>query len=205
MFSFFRGSPAPSPTPEEPLTIIGDDIHVLPVDDSGLPLFLPTVLSRICAGCSEVGIFRTCGNRRTIDELARAGLNPLKFVVPDSAFVPDLTSFLKDWLRSLPEPILTPRAVNDHLSDSAESVWEVLRWLDPLNRKCIARIFAMLRTVLAHQEENKMNIENLAICFAVSFTQMNEGLSRELDFQFFFESAVQKLNAAGTDFDVFAD
>ena len=204
MFSFSKKEPESVPQePEKLPNIIGDDIHILPVDDKGIPIFLPIIVGKICDECTTVGIFRTCGNRKTLDKLGNAALNKIKFVIPEGTYLPDLTSFLKEWLRSLPEPILTPSIVNEYLNEKPESVYEVLRWLDPLNRKCIAYIFHMIKVILDHQEENKMNFENLLICFAVSFTQSNEGLKDEFEFQFFYENAIKKINNNGYDFDIF--
>ncbi|KAH0786952.1 RhoGAP domain containing protein [Histomonas meleagridis] len=203
---FKRNETQPEPTPEpekKEETIFGMDIHLLPVNDNGCPIFLPIVIDEIIKNANVQGLFRICGSHRVVQEIGHAALDPVKFVPPPDCHIHEYTSFLKQWLRSLPEPILTTEVVNTYYrKDDPKSVSETLMLLDPLNRRCIALIFKALKAILSKSSVNMMTFQNLDICFNLSFLQTDSPYQYkdDFDFEFFYSTLIKKLNKDGTDF-----
>ncbi|KAH0786610.1 RhoGAP domain containing protein [Histomonas meleagridis] len=205
--SFFKRNEPQEEQPPEPEkkeeTIFGMDIHLIPVNDNGCPIFLPIVIDEIIKNAEVQGLFRICGNHRIVQELGHAALNPVNFVPPAECRIHEYTSFLKQWLRSLPEPILTNDVVNNYYNkEDPKSVSEMLLYLDPLNRRCVALIFKALRAILSKSSINMMTFQNLDICFNLSFLQTDSKFQYKDDFEFepFYTVLVQKLNKEGNDF-----
>lgn len=186
-------------------TIFEKEIHTLPVDDNGIPIFLPIIIDEIISKSSFTGIFRICGNYAIVQQMGKLALNNIAFIPPDNAGVYDFASFLKQWLMSLPEPILCPSVVNEFFKNgNKESVYETLLYMDPLNRKCVALIFRVIDSILSNSETNLMTFENLSVCFFGSFLQqMNNDLYKsDFDLHFFYETSMKIINEKGTDFNL---
>ncbi|KAH0795585.1 RhoGAP domain containing protein [Histomonas meleagridis] len=186
-------------TKEEP-TAYGTDIHALPVNDNAIPVFLTLICNEIIKQANVVGLFRVCGDHMIVQELGKAALS-YYFWVPQCS-VHDLTSMLKQWLRMLPTPILTPSVVNKCYKNDKESCLEILRELDPLNRKCIATILATIQIVIDQSETNQMTFSNISICFVPSFLQNGKDIEVTFDFQLFFDTCIEYMNADGNDIDI---
>lgn len=186
-------------------TIFEKEIHLLPVNDNGLPIFLPIIIEQIISKSDFTGIFRICGNYSIVQEMGRLATDISKFVPPSNANVHDYASFLKQWLRSLPEPILSPSVVNQYFqNENKESVSETLLYMDPLNRKCIALIFSALKIILSKSEVNLMTFDNLSVCFLGSFLQQMDDkyYKQDFNFHFFYETSMEMINEKGTDFNL---
>lgn len=94
--------------------------------------------------------------------------------------VPDInviTGLLKEYLRELPEPVFSNclyqmlvDAMGVFLPDdpdgNAKLVFSILDCLPKANRNCLVHIMDHLSKVTAQSSRNKMNSQNLAICFA---------------------------------------
>jgi hypothetical protein len=181
-------------------SVFGQPLESLSLNKNGIPGFLP----RACQICQEfattVGIFRLCGDHSFVQELGVI-LNFPSASIPPSGGVHDVTGFLKLWLRSLPEPLLTPSIANQYFEPgNPESALEILRHLAPLNRQCLAVLFSTLNTVLQHSAVNQMSLANMAICFTTSLLQNNKDLSSSFKFSEFFSKAREIVNSQGDDF-----
>lgn len=185
-------------------TIYGKDIHILPKNEKGVPLFLPLVCEEIIKQANTKGIFRICGDHMIVQELGKAALSP-NFWVPKCS-VHDLASFLKQWLRALPKPIINPDLINQLYGDGNENnILDILGVLDPLDRKCIAIIFATVQIVVDQAAINQMTFSNIEICFKPSFMQNGCGILSKFNFKLFFDVCIRHMNPDGDDIQFFID
>lgn len=175
-------------------------IEVLPLNEDGVPFFLPIVIGKLLDNLKEEGIFRRCGSKKTIDQLGVAALD-VNFKIDDSITIHDLASFLKQWVRELPTPIITPSVVNEYYKDdSLDSTKAVLRNLAPVNRKCIAMIFSLLILTSDQSQFNLMTLSNIFVCILPSITQVYKDIEVRFNFQVFFDHCIELMNVDGNDF-----
>lgn len=180
--------------------IYGIPIEVLPLNEDGVPYFLPVVVNKILDNILVEGLFRLGGRRKTIDELGIAALD-VNFKVEDDITIYDVTSFLKQWIRELPIPLITPSVINEYFKDTTmESTKEVLRHLAPVNRKCLAMIFSLLALISDQSQTNLMTISNLFVCILPSIMQNFKDIEVRFSFQEFFDHCIELMNVDGNDF-----
>jgi len=85
-----------------------------------------------------------------------------------------VASLLKMYLHDLPEPLLT-KALHSRLlatqldknmsqDEKVEAVRGLLNQLPDINKAVLWNIMTFARAIAAHSEENKMNIDNIALC-----------------------------------------
>jgi hypothetical protein len=181
-------------------SLFGVALHSLRIIKSGVPTFVPPVCKSLIAHSTTVGVFRLCGNHLTVQKLGVL-LNVANPILPSDATVHDLASFLKLWLRSLPDPLLTPIIVNTfYVPGDPNSTHEILRHLDSTTRMTVAHIFSALAAIVKEANVNQMNMGNLAICFLTSLLQNGKGVDAGFKFQDFFEQSLGLLNEAQDDF-----
>jgi hypothetical protein len=182
--------------------MFGVPLHSLRSVKNTAPPFIPLVSRALISNCTTPELFRRAGNNATIQNLGVV-LNLADPVIPPEATVHDLASFLKLWLRSLPDPLLTPFIVNSfYVTGHPNSAAEILIRLDPTTRLTTAHVFAILRAILNESEVNEMTMGTLAICFLSSLLQNGKGLVPGFKFREFYEWAVEYLNDAGDDFNL---
>jgi hypothetical protein len=112
-----------------------------------------------------------------------------------------MASFLKQWLRDLPDPLISPDILNE-VYDTAidDSTVDVLSSLPGANRKCLAIICDAVITVLRNEAVNQMGHANLNTCFAGSLCQNQKGLHKAMPVLKFLENCHGKLCADKNDF-----
>ncbi|OHT12807.1 RhoGAP domain containing protein [Tritrichomonas foetus] len=182
------------------LQIFGLPIEVLPTNEYGVPFFLPVVINRLLEHVQEVGLFRRCGNHLTIERMGTEALD-VTFTIREGVTTHDVASFLKQWLRELPDPIVTPKIVNEYyVSETLESARAVLSHLLPVNRKSFAMICAILQLVADQSEVNLMTLSNLFVCILPSITQSNKDVTVKFKFGTFFKFCIELMNPDGNDF-----
>lgn len=168
--------------------------------NNNLPVFIPIVTDFLMSFSGVVGIFRLCGNYTMVQDLGII-FNLPECAVPPCASVHDVASFIKQWLRDLPEPLIPPDLINNVFNpqDPLTAI-SLLRQLPEINRKCLASLFAVLSLVLAQKSKNQMGPANIATCFVGSLTQDSKGLTKHFAFTLFFDTCVPYLNEDGNDF-----
>lgn len=182
------------------LSVFKIPIEVLPVNKDGVPFFMPVIINKLLENTKVVGIFRMCGSKRVIDQLGIEAID-VNFKIKENVGVHDLASFLKQWVRELPTPIITPSVINEYYKDdSVNSTKEVLRHLAPVNRKCIALIFSLLILISDQSDTNLMTLQNIYTCILPSILQYNQGIDVRFAFGTFFEQCIDLLNRDGNDF-----
>jgi hypothetical protein len=181
-------------------TLLGVPIENLHLNSDGVPVFLPVICSYVVRERQAVGVFRLCGDHSFVQELGVC-LNFPNVSVPPSGSIHDVASFLKLWLRSLPEPLLTPAVVNEYfVPEDPSSVDALLRNLNPINRKSLAMVLATMQIVVDMSHLNQMTFLNLIICFNTSLLQNNKNLTPNFKFTQFFTRCIELMNPDGTDF-----
>lgn len=177
-----------------------DDLPLTP--DKTVPSFIPVVRDFINKRSSSEGIFRKCGNFNLIQELGVVFAAP-SCAVPPSSTVFEVAGFLKQWLNSLPEPLITPSIVSAYLkptSNDPKQAVEILKHLNPLNRRTTAYIFSIMKAIINDSDKNKMHFANVQSCFITSLTQSQKGRYTPYSFSLLFRVGSQLLNDTETDF-----
>lgn len=182
-------------------SIYGKPLMDLPLTPDGVPTFLPVIIDYLSKKTKSQGIFRKCGSDRVVKELGILFSCP-QVAIPPSSTVDDVASFLKKWLRDLPEPILSPLIVNQYFrNNDSSSVIHVLSNLPKTNRKCLAYLFNLIKKILENSEFNLMTFDNIVTCFFISMNQSLSGSKSQINFKYFYTISYQLLNDKGEDFD----
>ena len=101
-------------------SIYGKPLMDLILTPDGVPTFMPVVVDFLLSNSKCQGIFRKCGSEHAVQELGILFSCP-QVAIPPSATVYDVGSFLKKWLRDLPEPLLTPIIANQYFRNNDPS------------------------------------------------------------------------------------
>ncbi|XP_071041965.1 rho GTPase-activating protein 100F [Parasteatoda tepidariorum] len=163
--------------------VFGVDLEtVLVREDSGygVPLIVKRCTEEVeKRGMDIVGIYRLCGSalrkRLLKEEFERSTVMANLSVehVPDINVV---TSLLKDYLRELPEPLLS-RSLYDMLVDglsvclpddpdgSAKLMFSILECLPKANLCTVLLLLDHMRLIASHCDRNKMTPQSLAMAF----------------------------------------
>ncbi|KAK8852973.1 GTPase activator activity protein [Tritrichomonas musculus] len=182
-------------------SIYGKPLMDLILTPEGVPTFLPVVINYLSSKTKSQGIFRKCGSTLIVKELGILFSCP-QVAIPPSSTVDDVASFLKRWVRELPEPLLIPIIVNQHFrNNDSSSVVSVLSNLPNTNRKCLAYLFHLIKKILDNSKFNLMTFDNIVTCFFISMNQSINGCKFQINFKYFYNISYQLLNDEGTDFD----
>ncbi|KAK4008868.1 hypothetical protein OUZ56_013994 [Daphnia magna] len=167
----------------KPHTSLEDDLPVF-----GVPLELAIqrsgshdgidlpVIVRCCIdyiedyGLQQEGIFRSSGLKTRVVELRRAYNNRENVVLKD-VDPPIVASLLKQYLRELPDNILTNELLSkfedaSSIKDSQlqeETFSSLIRQLPVYNRTLLSWLMVLMDHVIEKERFNKMNVQNLSI------------------------------------------
>jgi len=164
--------------------LFGANLEVV-LDHEQTPYQVPLIVKRCIdevekRGLDIIGLYRLCGAETKKNMLRAAFEESPEMVDLSSENVPDInviTSLLKEYLRELPEPVFSNclyqmlvDAMGVFLPDdpdgNAKLVFSILDCLPKANRDCLLHIMDHLSRVTSQSSRNKMNPQNLAICFA---------------------------------------
>jgi len=115
------------------------------------------------------GLFRNEGSKQVQDQLMSHFQNDVSPLLPEGVEAVEIATFLKNYLRELPEPILTfklydkiviaghsiPALIRDDLADLPVANWATLRLL-----------MGLFSNIAANSESNRMNARNLGLVLA---------------------------------------
>lgn len=118
------------------------------------------------------GVFRKNGNIRVLKEMCEQ-LDDVQLQREDwldffrEQNIIQLATFVKKYLRELPEPLLTSRLyklflLSNDKADSVPIIHFAICLLPKVNRDILLLVLALLNWVARHSSENKMGVENLA-------------------------------------------
>ncbi|KAI5523987.1 regulation of protein localization to cell-cell adherens junction [Trichomonas vaginalis G3] len=183
-------------------TTLQVDINYLPLNAEGIPSFLPIVLEFIHRNVQCEGLFRINGNKSNI-KMINESLSQHVPSLPQDSDVYDVAGFLKTWVSELPAPLVDPSLITKfYQNDAVSSTYDILNHLSPVCRKSVASIFYLIRDIINNSGFNKMQYENLEICFFYSFTHVYKSFPKGFNFKTFFIEACGYLNETGTDFEL---
>ena len=197
MFKLF--SKKSSPEKQPPQSVFKKPLESLPMSKNNVPVFYEIICNELFNHTNEVGLFRKCGSAIVIEHLSQLAMNK-DFQIPPNTSVNDMTSFIKQWLRELPDPIITPNIVNEFCKkNDPRSFAEILKHLNESNRKVIATMFAIMQLTADQSQINLMTLPNLFICIQPSILQKSN-YGSNFEFNKFFNCCIGLMNADGNDF-----
>ncbi|KAH3745169.1 rho GTPase-activating protein 22 [Pelomyxa schiedti] len=148
---------------------------------SEIPLFLYNAFQQLSLrGLQEEGIFRISGCMTEL-QLLKSSLEQARTVNLANFDVHTLTNLVKSYLRELPQPLIPSQISNTitqlmednskfpHLPESVlQSMKNSLFTLPPNNLALIRHLSRILKQVVDHSAENKMNTHTLLLVFVPS-------------------------------------
>ncbi|KAJ8298467.1 hypothetical protein KUTeg_024998 [Tegillarca granosa] len=157
------------------------------LDDIGFN-FIKKCLSVVeSRGLNEQGLYRVVGVNSKVNKLIAMGLDPKKkdkiqLDDPQQFEIKTITSAVKNYLRSLPEPLMTYKLHNQFIA-AAKQETNTLRVHDihTLVHKLPEPNFEMLELLMAHlqkiadnSDRNFMNVANIGVCFGPTLMRSEE-------------------------------
>eukprot|EP00048_Salpingoeca_helianthica_P016801 m.234304 g.234304 ORF g.234304 m.234304 type:complete len:626 (-) comp19545_c0_seq1:19-1896(-) len=144
---------------------------------SEVPLILTRIVDYLVdRALHEEGIFRKAGSAariKTLRQVVEDARGDVDFAKLD-ARAHDVSAVLKQFLREIPEPLLTSECIELFLAVPSLGNTELQLYtlqllvmlLPRVNRFCLRMLLDFLALVASQHEINKMNIANLAVVFA---------------------------------------
>ncbi|XP_032067344.1 rho GTPase-activating protein SYDE1 isoform X2 [Thamnophis elegans] len=143
-----------------------------------VPLLIQKCVTQIeKRGLKVVGLYRLCGSAAVKKELRDAFERDSAAVVLSEDLYPDInviTGILKDYLRELPTPLITDllyQVVLEAMSNRTvglevkEATTALLNCLPEAEKATLTMLLDHLSLVAAFHTFNRMNAQNLAVCF----------------------------------------
>ncbi|XP_072216918.1 rho GTPase-activating protein SYDE1 [Excalfactoria chinensis] len=154
-----------------------------------VPLLIQKCVAEIeKRGLKVVGLYRLCGSAAVKKELRDAFERDSAAVTLSEQLYPDInviTGILKDYLRELPTPLITPTLYHVVLEAMAKrtprappcerDAVPLLDCLPDVEKATLTRLLDHLSLVASFHDFNRMNSQNIAVCFGpVLLTQNQE-------------------------------
>uniref|UniRef100_A0A8B9TJJ3 Rho GTPase-activating protein SYDE1 n=1 Tax=Anas platyrhynchos TaxID=8839 RepID=A0A8B9TJJ3_ANAPL len=154
-----------------------------------VPLLIQKCVAEIeKRGLKVVGLYRLCGSAAVKKELRDAFERDSAAVTLSEQLYPDInviTGILKDYLRELPTPLITPTLYHVVLEAMAKrpprtppgerDAVTLLDCLPDVEKATLTRLLDHLSLVASFHDFNRMNPQNIAVCFGpVLLTQSQE-------------------------------
>ncbi|KAI5101352.1 unconventional myosin-IXa isoform X12, partial [Silurus meridionalis] len=153
----------------------GVDVSRLTHDDRSVPLVVENLINYIeMHGLYTEGIYRKSGSANKIKELKQGLDTDVSSTNLDDYNIHVIASVFKQWLRDLPNPLMTFELYEEFLramglQDKKEAVRGVYSVIDQLSRthlNTLERIIFHLVMIALQEETNRMSANALAIVFA---------------------------------------
>ncbi|XP_060887693.1 rho GTPase-activating protein 36 isoform X1 [Labrus mixtus] len=159
---------------------------------------VPRVLERCCShiethGLQTVGIFRVGSSKKRVRQLREDFDVGVDVQLDEEQSVHDVAALLKEFLRDMPDPLLSrelyPAFLHADLlrgSDQLQFLQHLLYLLPPCNCDTLLRLLSLLHTVQSYAQDsigtndeeicgNKMTAANLAVIFGPNLLQRERG------------------------------
>ncbi|XP_029470020.1 unconventional myosin-IXb isoform X3 [Rhinatrema bivittatum] len=153
----------------------GVRLCTLTSDNNAVPIVMEKLLEHVeMHGLYTEGIYRKSGAANRMRELKESLENDPNSVKLENYPIHTITGILKQWLRELPEPLMTFTQYGDFLSavelpDKREqlcAIYKVLEQLPQANHTTLERLVFHLVKVALIEDVNRMSPNALAIVFA---------------------------------------
>ncbi|XP_075439346.1 unconventional myosin-IXb-like [Ascaphus truei] len=152
-------------------------VHVgdLISETSSVPVVMEMLLEYLeMYGLHTEGIYRKCGAANRMRELKQSLENDPSSVKLDNYPIHVITGILKQWLRELPEPLMTFAQYNEFLravelpgkQEQLCAIYKVLGQLPQAHYNTLERLIFHLVKVAVMEDANRMSSNSLAIIFA---------------------------------------
>lgn len=172
-----------------------EPVYSLPkanTDDSSLDDVGFNFIKRcICAieerGLEDQGLYRVVGVNSKVNKLIQMGLDRKKadkvaLEDPSQYEIKTITSAVKTYLRSLPEPLMTYKLHPDFIAAAKQEaktlrlhdIHTLVHKLPPANFDMLDLIIAHLRRVSRCADKNLMTVANLGVCFGPTLMRPEE-------------------------------
>uniref|UniRef100_H3AIZ1 Rho GTPase-activating protein SYDE1 n=1 Tax=Latimeria chalumnae TaxID=7897 RepID=H3AIZ1_LATCH len=194
----------PSSTADREPRVFGVELRLLVERENSalkVPLLIQKTVSEIeKRGLKVVGLYRLCGSAAVKKELRDAFERDSAAVTLSEELYPDInviTGILKDYLRELPTPLITrtlyevvleamalrpPRMTSNGLEmdpEYSEQIVTLLDCLPEIEKATLKMLLDHLSLVASFHESNRMNSQNLAVCFGPVLLNQNQDPSRQ--------------------------
>uniref|UniRef100_W5M973 Myosin IXB n=1 Tax=Lepisosteus oculatus TaxID=7918 RepID=W5M973_LEPOC len=160
---------------EESGSHFGVRVCALTSSKNPVPEVLSILLEHVeMNGLYTEGIYRKSGSANRMKELHQLLESDPNTVVLDNYPIHAVTGLVKQWLRELPDPLMTFEHYSDFLravelpekQEQIQAIYKVLDQLPPANYNTLERLIFHLVTVAKHEQSNRMSPNALAIVFA---------------------------------------
>ncbi|XP_015220976.2 unconventional myosin-IXb isoform X2 [Lepisosteus oculatus] len=160
---------------EESGSHFGVRVCALTSSKNPVPVVLSILLEHVeMNGLYTEGIYRKSGSANRMKELHQLLESDPNTVVLDNYPIHAVTGLVKQWLRELPDPLMTFEHYSDFLravelpekQEQIQAIYKVLDQLPPANYNTLERLIFHLVTVAKHEQSNRMSPNALAIVFA---------------------------------------
>ncbi|XP_051989396.1 unconventional myosin-IXb-like isoform X2 [Xyrauchen texanus] len=153
----------------------GVPVCVLARAGDSVPFVIEKMLVHVeMNGLYTEGIYRKSGSACRAKELHQILEKDPKAVCLDNYPIHTISGLVKQWLRELPDPLMTYRLYNDFLyaadlpeaSERLRAIYRKLDELPPANFSTLERLIFHLVKVTKEEAQNRMSANGLAIVFA---------------------------------------
>ncbi|KAM9831513.1 LOW QUALITY PROTEIN: unconventional myosin-IXb [Neosynchiropus ocellatus] len=153
-------------------------------DKSPVPMVLEMMLEHVeMHGLYTEGIYRKSGSANRMKELHQRLETDPNVVCLEDYPIHTVTGLVKQWLRELPDPLMTFTHYNDFLhavelpekQEQLYAIYKVLEELPPANFNTLERLVFHLVRVCKEEASNRMSPNSLAIVFAPCILRCPDG------------------------------
>ncbi|KAL4608041.1 unconventional myosin-IXb [Arapaima gigas] len=156
--------------------LFGVPVSVMTSEDNTVPAILATLLEHVeLKGLYTEGIYRKSGAAQRMRELHQQLEKDMQSVCLEDYPIHTVTGLIKQWLRELPDPLMTYTHYSDFIhavelpekSEQLKAIYTVLDCLPTANFNTLERlVFHLVRLVAKEEAHNRMTSSSLAIVFA---------------------------------------
>ncbi|KAK3719890.1 hypothetical protein RRG08_040189, partial [Elysia crispata] len=157
------------------------------LDDVGFNFMRRSIATIESRGLSEQGLYRVVGVNSKVNNLLKVALDSKKadkvnYDDPSVWETKTITSAVKSYLRTLPEPLMTFK-LHENFIKAAKQESKTLRILDvhkyvhqlpQSNFEMLDMLISHLKRISEENEVNKMTVANLGVCFGPSLMRPEE-------------------------------
>lgn len=153
----------------------GVEVSALTSDSNPIPIVMEKLLEYLeMHGLYTEGIYRKSGAANRMRELKQSLENDPSSVKLENYPIHTITGILKQWLRELPEPLMTFSQYNDFLravelpgkQEQLCALYKVIEQLPQVNHDTLERLIFHLVQVASLEDVNRMSPNSLSIVFA---------------------------------------
>ncbi|GFO09211.1 rho GTPase-activating protein, partial [Plakobranchus ocellatus] len=157
------------------------------LDDVGFNFMRRSIAAIEARGLAEQGLYRVVGVNSKVNNLLKVALDSKKadkvnYDDPSVWETKTITSAVKSYLRTLPEPLMTFKLHESFIKASKQEsktlrildVHKYVHQLPESNFEMLDMLIAHLKRVSEEAETNKMTVANLGVCFGPSLMRPEE-------------------------------